>query len=65
MIETEENQSDSRASRLGQRNEDLLVAGGGVEVDGNSGDHEAANQTAAATTATTVVDVGEREIALN
>ncbi|XP_011644179.1 echinoderm microtubule-associated protein-like CG42247 isoform X1 [Pogonomyrmex barbatus] len=43
MIETE-NQSDSRASRLDQRNEDLLVAGS------NGGDHEVSDQTAAATT---------------
>ena len=60
MIETE-NQSDSRVSRLGQQNEDLLVAGNGNKVDGNGGDHrEASDQAAAAaTTATTVEDAGE------
>lgn len=55
MIETE-NQSDSRVSRLGQRNEDLLVAGG--EVDGNGSEHEVGDQATAATTATTVENAG-------
>ncbi|XP_018376328.1 PREDICTED: echinoderm microtubule-associated protein-like CG42247 isoform X2 [Trachymyrmex cornetzi] len=58
MIETE-NQSDSRVSRLGQQNEDLPVAGNDNKVDGNGGDHrEASDQAAAATTATTVEDIG-------
>lgn len=62
MIETE-NQSDSSASRLGQQNEDLLVAGN--EVDGNVGDHEAGDQIPAATaTVTTVENVGETRITL-
>ncbi|XP_024886032.1 echinoderm microtubule-associated protein-like CG42247 isoform X1 [Temnothorax curvispinosus] len=52
MIETE-NQPDSRASRQGEQNEDLLVAGGGNKVD--SGDRESGDQTAVAT-ATTVED---------
>jgi len=59
MIETK-NQSDSRANRLDQQNEDLLVVGSGNgEVD-NSGDHVAGDQTAAAIT-TTVKDAGKRE----
>lgn len=61
MIETE-NQSDSRASRQDQQNE----AGGDNQVDGNKvddngGNLEIGDETAAATTATIVENVGERE----
>lgn len=64
MIEAE-NQSDTSASRLGQQNEDLLVAGGNEVA--NVGDHEAGDQISAATaTATTVEDDsgGETRITL-
>lgn len=46
MIESE-NQSDSCASKLGQQNEELLVAGDGNKVDNK---HEAGDQIPAATT---------------
>lgn len=58
MIESE-NQSDSCASKLGQQNEELLVAGDGNKVDNK---HEAGDQIPAATT---VEDVGERVCAQN